>query len=56
MCGFQMVQKDSTMFTATEFELESGQAGSIQLEIDLAEDGNNDAQGQGRVGDSCTMT
>ena len=41
------------MFTATEFELDSGQVGSIQLEIDLAEDGSNDAQGQGsRVADS----
>ena len=41
------------MFTATEFELDSGQAGSVQLEIDLGEDGSNDAQGQGsRVADS----
>ena len=41
------------MFTATEFELDSGQVGSVQLEIDLAEDGSNDAQGQGsRVADS----
>jgi hypothetical protein len=34
------------MFTATEFELDSLQVGSIQLEIDLGDDGNND-QGQG---------
>ena len=34
-------------FTATEFELETGQAGQLQLSIDLAEDGSNDAQGQG---------
>jgi len=41
------------MFTATEFELDSGQVGSVQLEIDLAEDGSNDAQGQGsRLADS----
>ena len=41
------------MFTATEFELDSGQAGSVQLEIDLGEDGSNDAQGQGdRLADS----
>ena len=34
-------------FTASEFELETGQAGQLQLSIDLGEDGNNDAQGQG---------
>ena len=40
------------MFTATEFELDSLQAGSIQLEIDLGEDGSND-QGQGnRIADT----
>ena len=40
-------------FSATEFELDSGQAGSVQLEIDLGDDGNNDAQGQGsRVADT----
>ena len=40
-------------FSATEFELDSGQAGSLQLEIDLGEDGSNDAQGQGsRVADT----
>ena len=35
------------MFTATEFEIETLQAGQLQLEIDLGEDGTNDAQGQG---------
>ena len=41
------------MFTATEFNLDSGQVGSVQLEIDLGEDGSNDAQGQGsRLADS----
>ena len=41
------------MFTATEFELDSGQVGQVQLEIDLGEDGSNDAQGQGdRLADS----
>ena len=40
-------------FSATEFELDSGQAGSVQLEIDLGDDGSNDAQGQGsRVADT----
>ena len=34
-------------FTASEFELETGQAGQLQLSIDLGEDGSNDAQGQG---------
>ena len=41
------------MFTATEFNPDSGQVGSVQLEIDLGEDGSNDAQGQGsRLADS----
>ena len=40
------------MFTATEFELDSLQVGSIQLEIDLGDDGSND-QGQGnRIADT----
>ena len=38
--------------SAAEFELETVQAGQLQLSIDLGEDGSNDAQGQGsRVAD-----
>ncbi len=33
--------------SAAEFELETVQAGQLQLSIDLGEDGSNDAQGQG---------
>ena len=40
-------------FAATEFELETAQAGQLQLSIDLGEDGSNDGQGQGtRVADT----
>ena len=40
------------MYTATDFELDSLQVGSTQLEIDLGEDGSND-QGQGnRIADT----
>tara|TARA_B100000287_G_scaffold86097_1_gene78701 strand:+ start:582 stop:3170 length:2589 start_codon:yes stop_codon:yes gene_type:complete len=35
-------------FAPTEFDLDTGQGGALQLEIDLGEDGSNDAQG------SCT--
>jgi len=34
-------------FTATEFDSDTAQAGALQLSIDLAEDGSNDAQGVG---------
>ena len=34
-------------FTATEFDSDTGQAGALQLSIDLGEDGSNDAQGMG---------
>ena len=34
-------------FAASEFELETAQAGQLQLSIDLGEDGSNDAQGAG---------
>jgi len=34
-------------FTAAEYELETLQAGALQLSIDLGEDDTNDAQGQG---------
>ena len=34
-------------FAASEFELETAQAGQLQLSIDLGEDGSNDGQGQG---------
>ena len=34
-------------FTATEFDSDTAQAGALQLSIDLAEDGSNDAQGAG---------
>ena len=34
-------------FTATEFDSDTVQAGALQLSIDLAEDGSNDAQGAG---------
>ena len=40
-------QRLEATFSATEFELESVQAGQLQLEIDLGEDGSNDAQGAG---------
>ena len=40
-------------FTPTEVDLETAQIGSLQMEIDLAEDGSNDAQGAGtRVSDT----
>ena len=40
-------------FTAVETSLDTGQAGLLQLEIDLGEDGSNDAQGEGnRIADS----
>ena len=35
------------LFSATEYDLDIGQVGALQLSIDLADDGNNDAQGQG---------
>ena len=34
-------------FTATEWDVDTLQAGALQLSIDLAEDGSNDAQGAG---------
>ena len=38
---------------ASEFELETVQAGQLQLSIDLGEDGSNDAQGEGiRIADT----
>ena len=40
-------------FTPTEVDLETGQFGSLQMEIDLSEDGSNDAQGSGtRISDT----
>tara|TARA_B110000444_G_scaffold60463_1_gene56416 strand:- start:59581 stop:62109 length:2529 start_codon:yes stop_codon:yes gene_type:complete len=40
-------------FSPTEVDLETAQFGSLQMEIDLAEDGSNDAQGSGtRVSDT----
>ena len=40
-------------FTPTEVDIETAQVGSLQMEIDLAEDGSNDAQGAGtRVADT----
>ena len=40
-------------FSATEVDLDTGQAGALQLAIDLGEDGSDDAQGQGnRLADS----
>ena len=40
-------------FTATEVDLDTGQAGALQLAIDLGDDGSNDAQGEGnRLADS----
>jgi hypothetical protein len=40
-------------FTPTEVDVETGQVGNLQMEIDLGEDGSNDAQGQGtRVADT----
>ena len=40
-------------FAASEFELETAQAGQLQLSIDLGEDGSNDAQGMGiRIADT----
>ena len=32
-------------FVPTEFDLDTAQGGALQLEIDLGEDGSNDAQG-----------
>ena len=34
-------------FSATEVDIDTGQAGALQLAIDLGEDGSDDAQGQG---------
>ena len=40
-------------FSATEVDIDTGQAGALQLAIDLGEDGSDDAQGQGnRLADS----
>ena len=40
-------------FAASEVDIDTGQAGALQLSIDLGEDGSNDAQGQGnRLADS----
>ena len=40
-------------FTPTEVDVETAQIGNLQMEIDLGEDGSNDAQGQGtRVSDT----
>ncbi|MCH1422564.1 MAG: S8 family serine peptidase [Candidatus Poseidoniaceae archaeon] len=40
-------------FTPTEVDVETAQVGSLQMEIDLGEDGSNDAQGSGtRVSDT----
>ena len=40
-------------FAASEFGLETAQAGQLQLSIDLGEDGSNDGQGQGvRIADT----
>ena len=40
-------------FAATEIDLDTGQAGALQLAIDLGDDGSNDAQGEGnRLADS----
>jgi hypothetical protein len=40
-------------FTPTEVDIETGQVGNLQMEIDLGEDGSDDAQGQGtRVADT----
>ena len=35
------------LFSPTEYDLDVGQVGALQMSIDLADDGNNDAQGQG---------
>ena len=40
-------QRLEATFAASEFELETAQAGQLQLSIDLGEDGSNDAQGMG---------
>jgi subtilisin family serine protease len=46
-------QRLEATFTAAEMELETLQAGALQLAIDLGEDDTNDAQGQGtRVADT----
>ena len=46
-------QRLEATFTAAEMELETLQAGALQLSIDLGEDDSNDAQGQGtRVADT----
>jgi hypothetical protein len=46
-------QRLEATFTAAEMELETLQAGALQLSIDLGEDDTNDAQGQGtRVADT----
>ena len=40
-------------FAASEFDGDTGQAGALQLAIDLGDDGSNDAQGEGnRLADS----
>jgi subtilisin family serine protease len=44
-------------FVPTEWDLDTGQVGGLQLRIDMGEDGNNDAQGLGqRSGDTWTYT
>jgi hypothetical protein len=44
-------------FVPTEWDLDTGQVGGLQLSIDMGEDGNNDAQGLGqRSGDTWTYT
>ena len=35
------------LFSPTEYDLDVGQVGALQMSIDLADDGNDDAQGQG---------
>jgi len=40
-------------FTPTEVDVETAQIGNLQMEVDLGDDGSNDAQGQGtRVSDT----
>jgi hypothetical protein len=43
----------NVQFTPTEVDVETGQVGNLQMEVDLGEDGSNDAQGEGtRVSDT----
>ena len=45
------------VFSPTEWDLDTGQAGGLQLSIDMGEDGTNDAQGSGdRTGDTWVYT